>query len=153
MAVVLTVVILFFSGCSNKTVATKTDGLNLNADIIFDSYEYSALFSNSGGIAKMKICSPELLDGLTYTWDNQKLTVSFMGLEYEPSESDKSYGFAKAVYKILSSCGNKSAVYNGDGYELDGMYKDCKWIAVFNKSGIPQSIECERLKIKVWFYE
>lgn len=160
LCLILGLTIIFtFSACgqTHKDIALAEAGYTCNAEIKYgDDFSCNAFLKIiGGGLFSVTIKTPEELDGLTFDFDNEKMTVSYGGLNSEELNIPESYeGFAQLLNGVFIklSTGSPTAEYKSDNnYKYEGQSNLYKFNVTVNESGFPTSLSIPEVKLSATF--
>ena len=145
VAVLLLSIILLFCACDSKeTVEPVLNGISFSANIDYNGYKCTcSVKAFGGGVFICEIESPALIKGTTLEFDGNKLTLSFMGIKYEPQLPLPCENMAEILKTVIDSAQNGIAGKNPEGhYEIKGRTGEYEYIVTVAQTGLPVKIEC-----------
>ena len=106
-----------------------------------------------GGIFSLVINTPEDIAGLTFSFDNSEMSISYNGLEYSEPISAEYGGFAKILNEIfLKFTTSRPTVFAKDGeFLLEGSNANYYFVVRFNEEGFPLSLTVDDEKLTATF--
>lgn len=106
-----------------------------------------------GGLFTVKINKPDNLLGLTFSFDNSELSISYNGLEYSEFLPVEYGGFAEILNEIfLKFTTSRPVVSFKDGkYLLEGNNSKYLFTVTFNEDGFPLDLNVKDENLKVTF--
>lgn len=98
-----------------------------------------------GGIFSLVINTPEDISGLTFSFDNSEMTVTYNGLEYSEPLSPEYGGFAEMLNEIfLKFTTSQPNILCKDGrYLFEGNNSKYSFVVEFNEKGFPLCVSVE----------
>ena len=142
-------------GNANREITVAEAGYSCNGLV-----EYGENFSSNitvraigGGLFTVVINTPEDISGLTFSFDNSELSISYNGLEYSEAIPSEYGGFAEILNEIfLKFTTSRPIVYSKDGKFLyEGNNSDYSFAVTFNEEGFPLLVTVDDEDMKVTF--
>ena len=112
-----------------------------------------------GGIFSLKINEPNNIAGLTYSFDNSEMSISYDKLKADASLPLEYGGFAEILNEIfLKFTTSRPTVFEKDGkYLYEGTNSKYKFTVAFNEQGFPLSLTADEENLVAtfsnWRYE
>ncbi|MBE6762160.1 MAG: hypothetical protein E7551_07720 [Ruminococcaceae bacterium] len=135
------------SGNSLKQITVAEAGYTCNGFVKYGENFSSNITVNAigGGIFSLEINTPEDISGLTFSFDNSEMKVTYNGLEYSESLSPEYGGFSEILNQIfLKFTTSRPIVSSKDGKFLyEGNNSNYYFVVEFNEEGFPLSISVE----------
>lgn len=152
---------LFITGCSKKAQATSPDNLySIDADITHGSFKSKVNMTRLGnGAWDITFAQPETLKGLTMSYENGNVKMSYQGLEETvKNESKHVCGNCTFIANILDKLAYSSKelefTENDKNIKAEGKKNGCDFAILFDKKNKElQGLDCNDLNLKVKFSE
>lgn len=157
LSVLLTIaLILVFTACSGgqSEISVAEAGYTCNGSVVYGSDVKAdvKLTVMGGGVFLVTLKTPKEFEGLTFSFDNEDMTLLYGDLETEKlNVADGYYGFAdllNGIFLKLTATG-PTAVGSGDNYVYSGQSDLYKFSVTFNKDGFPKQISVPEVGLTV----
>lgn len=157
------VLLFLFSACSGqpaKQITVAEAGYTCEAFVSYGENFSSNATINAigGGMFSVAINTPEDIAGLTFSFDNNEMSIFYNGLESEMSVSPEYGGFAEILNEIFLkfTTSRPTVSYKDGGYLLEGNNSEYAFELIFNENGFPLALTVEDEDLKVnfsnWMY-
>lgn len=153
LSVLLVIALIFLlTACTGgqNEISVAEAGYTCSGNIVYGS-DIKAdvkLAVMGGGIFSVTLKTPKEFEGLTFSFDNEDMTLLYGDLKAEKlNVADGFYGFAdllNGIFLKLTS-GGPTAVGNGDDYIYSGQSDLYRFSATFNKDGFPKQISVPKV--------
>lgn len=123
LALPLAVVLLLFTACgcssSEPKEVTPASKINCTVTISKDGSSYKAkLSAPGGGIFTLEVLEPTTIKGLKYSFNGEKSTVSYMGLNFDLETGGIELGVVNALKDAFFKLQSGTAEVKKNGEEL-----------------------------------
>lgn len=142
-------------GCSNQDkTTTSLNNISFTANITYNDSNYICDVTLNNSDFKLIVNQPHEIKGYTIKSENDNITAEFMGISYHPELSDLPHGAVlKILLNIFDDASKKSVSSGGENCEITGKVNQYKYNFIFSPSGLPKTLECENLSLKIEFYD
>lgn len=132
------------SSTTPKQITVAEAGYSCNADILYGE-ELSmnvAIKAIGGGLFSLKVNTPEDISGLTFSFDNSEMTVSYKDDLAEHNISPEYGGFAEILNEVFLkfTTSRPNVPFKEGAYVFEGDNADYSFTVVFNEQGFPLSL-------------
>lgn len=157
IAVICLFSLLIFSACvKDKGKITVADS-GYTCDAIIDYGENFSLKATikalGGGMFSLLVNEPENISGLTFSFDNSDMKISYNGTDMENNLYSGYGGFAEILNEIFLKFTTSNLTVSGENneYIYDSKTPKYSFRVVFNKQGFPKTITVDEAKLKAAF--
>lgn len=132
---------------SNEHITTAEAGYTCNGFV-----RYGENFSSNvtvkavgGGIFNLEINTPEDIAGLTFSFDNSEMMITYNNLQYSEPLSPEYGGFAEILNEVFIkfTTSRLDVAYKDGKYLYEGNNSKYSFVVEFNGEGFPLSITVE----------
>jgi len=158
ISLILVLSLAFLSSCSSESAGQITvaeAGYTCNANVSYGENFSSnvTLKAIGGGMFSVMINTPEDIAGLTFSFDNSEMSVSYGELKGDTAVPLEYGGFAEILNEIfLKFTTSVPTVIQKNGkYLYEGNNAKYKFTVVFNEQGFPLSITVDKENLVATF--
>ena len=156
--VALLISLLLFSACSSGSadeITVANAGYTCNAFV-----KYGENFSSNvtvkvigGGLFSVIIDTPKDIAGLTFSFDNSEMKVSYNGIEDTGNFPSEYGGFSEILNEIFLkfTTSTPSIPCENGEFLLEGNNSKYSFKVKFNENGFPISLDVDKEKLSVTF--
>lgn len=138
----LSVMLIFLSGCARSTVIVKPENMSFDFEI---SHGGSSFLINAqvktGGEIEFTVLSPQNIEGLSFKFSETGVHTEFLGLKKDFPFSSSDFGVLGQIYNAFSGVYGAEAVKQGD--RLIAAVEDDKFIFTVTDLGIPIALSMD----------
>ncbi len=153
ISIALSIVTVFCCGCSGtkaiNEVTIAEPGYSCKAKIYYGSdLNFDAELSVvGGGVFSVKLIKPDALKGLTFSFDNGKMTVEYKGITGGLGSAAQYGGFAEILDSVFLkiSTGGSVAILKENKYTYMGISDGEDFVLTVNDKGFPTKLKIENL--------
>ncbi len=149
---VLIIPIIFCSCKKQEKFEPQTSGFSCEALIDTGEMKFNCKIKigNSGDFCA-EMTAPEILKGMKCEYINDKVKVSFLGIEKElPADALPYFNYAGIIKSVLGSIGSSiEAVRNDNGYSYDSRSSKGNFHIKFRADGFPIEIDVPSANLTV----
>ncbi|MEE1026604.1 MAG: hypothetical protein U0L55_06340 [Acutalibacteraceae bacterium] len=132
------------SSSTPKQITVAEAGYSCNADVLYgDDLSFNITVNAiGGGLFSVKVNTPEDIAGLTFSFDNSEMTVSYGDNLTLSDISPKYGGFAEILNEIFLkfTTGRPNIPFEEGAYILEGNNAEYSFSVVFGEEGFPLSV-------------
>jgi len=158
ISLILVLSLAFLSSCSSESAGQITvaeAGYTCNANVSYGENFSSnvTLKAIGGGMFSVMINTPEDIAGLTFSFDNSEMSVSYNDLDSEMNISPEYGGFAELLNEIFLkfTTSRPTVPYKEGEYLLEGSNSEYSFKLTFTKEGFPLSLVIDDKDLKAEF--
>ena len=149
IATLIFCMLFLFCGCGEKkNVKPSLEGVSFDAKISYAGYNCQcSVKAYGGGNFSCTVKEPAVLKGTQINYNGEKVTVSFMGMDYEPPLPLPCENITDILKTVVESARNGTGLINPEGhYDITGKTGRYNYTVTVTESGLPVRIVCDEIK-------